>query len=448
MPWTRKIFLVVSNAEQVPQCANDTRVEVVLHEQIIPKKHLPTFNSCTIELYLHKIPGLAEHFIYVNDDMSLLHYANKSLFFDGDGLPINDFHFRQLKKQRERLGSLYPIYRNSFRIAMQAAGARFYRDRKTSIVPRHYPKPMLKSACEDLWQRKSEELDASATPFRSEKSASNYMFCEYMLLAGYTHDQEMYTCQTLQPEDIFSSDTLTLNDEPGSDWSSLSIDRLKSLLYVDAGPRITRLFRHSLAITCNKRRKILFNAMCRFAGLPRPAEFKAVTPEIMDKTARNHNSTLLDEMQKEYGFDIGRVWCDVKKIKTKKCCTLSHLLAVYYAKVNKWSYALIFEDDAWPAENVVRKLDDILGMADEMRTAGKEIGFLRLGYNGAVDDERDCALRIVPYRRCAGSHAYVIYENCYDMYIKSALEKFKPADYILSKEMKHLAWTVNKALFI
>lgn len=314
MPWARKVFLVVSNAEQVPQCAKDAGVEVVLHEQIIPKKHLPTFNSCTIELYLHRIPGLAERFIYVNDDMSLLHHVNKTLFFDVDGLPVNDFHFRQLNKQREKLGSLYPIYRNSFRIAMQAAGARFYRNRKTSLVPRHYPKPMLKSACEELWQKKEKELDESATPFRSEKSASNYMFCEYMLLAGHTHDQEMYTCQTLLPEDIFGSDTLTLNDEPGTNWGRLSIDELKSLLYPKASPEIDDLFRHSLVITCNKRRKILFNAMCRYAGLPRPSEFKAVTPEIMNGTDRNHNSALLDEMQKEYGFNAGRIWSGVKKL--------------------------------------------------------------------------------------------------------------------------------------
>ena len=93
----RKIFFVVSNPEQVPQIAKDYGVEVVLHKDIIPKEFLPTFNSCTIELFLHKIPDLSEHFIYVNDDMSLLHHANKSLFFDIDGLPINDFHFRRLK---------------------------------------------------------------------------------------------------------------------------------------------------------------------------------------------------------------------------------------------------------------------------------------------------------------------------------------------------------------
>ena len=35
----------------------------------MPQQCLPTFNSTTIEMFLPKIPDLAEHFIYGNDDM-------------------------------------------------------------------------------------------------------------------------------------------------------------------------------------------------------------------------------------------------------------------------------------------------------------------------------------------------------------------------------------------
>jgi hypothetical protein len=44
----------------------------VTHQQIFRwPEHLPTFNSTSIESHLHRIPGLAEHFIYANDDMFL-----------------------------------------------------------------------------------------------------------------------------------------------------------------------------------------------------------------------------------------------------------------------------------------------------------------------------------------------------------------------------------------
>ena len=68
MPWIKNIFLLVSNKEQIPQGISD-KVKPILHEQFIPLKFLPTFNSTTIEMFLWNIPNLSEHFIYANDDM-------------------------------------------------------------------------------------------------------------------------------------------------------------------------------------------------------------------------------------------------------------------------------------------------------------------------------------------------------------------------------------------
>lgn len=69
MPWAGTVYLVVSNAEQVPAYVDRNSVDVVLHEDIIPKRLLPTFNSATIEMFLHRIPRLSERFVYSNDDM-------------------------------------------------------------------------------------------------------------------------------------------------------------------------------------------------------------------------------------------------------------------------------------------------------------------------------------------------------------------------------------------
>ncbi|KAL6628771.1 hypothetical protein U3516DRAFT_511523, partial [Neocallimastix sp. 'constans'] len=43
------------------------------------------FNSNTIELFLNKIPGVTEIFLYFNDDFLLNHYIHPSFFFFSDG---------------------------------------------------------------------------------------------------------------------------------------------------------------------------------------------------------------------------------------------------------------------------------------------------------------------------------------------------------------------------
>jgi hypothetical protein len=43
-------------------------VEVVHHDELMPPAHLPTFNSFAIVGHLHKIAGLSQRFVYVEDD--------------------------------------------------------------------------------------------------------------------------------------------------------------------------------------------------------------------------------------------------------------------------------------------------------------------------------------------------------------------------------------------
>jgi len=68
-PWVRKIHIVTNG--QVPDWLdlNHSRIALVSHEQIFADwSCLPTFNSHAIELQLHRIPGLARRFLYLNDD--------------------------------------------------------------------------------------------------------------------------------------------------------------------------------------------------------------------------------------------------------------------------------------------------------------------------------------------------------------------------------------------
>ena len=69
LPWFNKIYLVTKKP-QVPVWLNThhPKIEIVHHDQIMDADILPTFNPNVIESYLHKIPGLEEHFLYINDD--------------------------------------------------------------------------------------------------------------------------------------------------------------------------------------------------------------------------------------------------------------------------------------------------------------------------------------------------------------------------------------------
>ena len=82
---------MVSNIEQVPEYAHRYGVDVVLHEQIMPSQYLPTFNSSSLELFLHKIPGLARHWLFFNDDSFIMNPVTLEMFFDPSGKPINRY---------------------------------------------------------------------------------------------------------------------------------------------------------------------------------------------------------------------------------------------------------------------------------------------------------------------------------------------------------------------
>ena len=83
--WARRIFIVTSG--QVPAwLQEDDRVRVISHEAILPAQALPTFNSHAIEAALHRIDGLAEHFVYFNDDMFVGRPIRPELFFTPNGL--------------------------------------------------------------------------------------------------------------------------------------------------------------------------------------------------------------------------------------------------------------------------------------------------------------------------------------------------------------------------
>ncbi|KAH3745132.1 Stealth protein CR4, conserved region 4 [Pelomyxa schiedti] len=83
MPYARNVILVTNG--QIPTWLDTTspRFRLITHNQIFPNSSdLPTFNSNAIEAHLHKIPGLAPCFLYMNDDFFLGRDTPKDHFID------------------------------------------------------------------------------------------------------------------------------------------------------------------------------------------------------------------------------------------------------------------------------------------------------------------------------------------------------------------------------
>ena len=77
----RKIFIVTD--DQVPIWLNTAhpKIKIISHRTIFGNEgKLPSFNSHAIESRLHHIPGLSEHFLYLNED-----------FFFGKTVSADDF---------------------------------------------------------------------------------------------------------------------------------------------------------------------------------------------------------------------------------------------------------------------------------------------------------------------------------------------------------------------
>ncbi len=87
-PWVRKVHLLTYGHLPAWLEPDHPKLHIVNHRDFIPEEYLPTFSSHTIELNMHRIPDLAEHFLYFNDDVYLMKPSRPEDFFR-DGLPCD-----------------------------------------------------------------------------------------------------------------------------------------------------------------------------------------------------------------------------------------------------------------------------------------------------------------------------------------------------------------------
>lgn len=204
-PWVRKIHFVTSS--QLPQWldTSNPKINIVRHQDFIPQEFLPTYNSVVIERYLHRIPDLAEHFVYFNDDFFIINRLSPERFFK-NGLPcdIAVFHYNPSWSQ------WYVRIKNNIRLInshfdKREVMARWHDkwfDKSygwkmrwnyilkpcgkfiTLRVP-HNAQPYLKSTFKDVWASCGKELtETSVNKFRALNDYTPELFRTWQICQG------------------------------------------------------------------------------------------------------------------------------------------------------------------------------------------------------------------------------------------------------------------------
>lgn len=165
-PWVRSIYIVSDN--QVPSWfAGDSsgKVKFIFHRDLFPDPTvLPTFNSHAIESVLHRIPGLAEHFLYFNDDILLAGAIEPEVFYEANGIARTFFSKAMIPMceiAHTHIASEWGAINANERLWSEAGG----------IIPhkiKHTPYPMRRSLLERLEERFADEFEKlRGRPFRT-----------------------------------------------------------------------------------------------------------------------------------------------------------------------------------------------------------------------------------------------------------------------------------------
>lgn len=187
-PWVRRIF-IATDSPAPAWLARHPKVTIVRSEEMFADTSvLPTHNSHAVESQLHRIPGLAEHFLYSNDDMFFGRPVSPSLFFSPGGIT----KFVEAST-RIGLGETHPG-RSGFENAARVNRA-LLRERFGKVTTRHLEHcaaPLRKSVMAELEAAFPEEFRrTAASRFRSatDISVTNSLYHYYGLLTGRAVEQ-------------------------------------------------------------------------------------------------------------------------------------------------------------------------------------------------------------------------------------------------------------------
>ena len=218
-PWVNKIYFITCG--QKPEWLNEKHPKLVLvnHKDYIPQTYLPTFNANPIELNVHRIQDLSEHFVLFNDDTFLLKPVSPEFYFV-NGLPIlpcnlsicdyfgyNNWSFICFND--------YCVINDSFNVndAIRNNKHKWFSVRNLGIKMslknflcfklnhtfsisgyEHIPQPHLKSTFQEVWDCCPEIMhDTSKQAFRTRSHVNHWLICAWNQMQGKFHPGKPYS---------------------------------------------------------------------------------------------------------------------------------------------------------------------------------------------------------------------------------------------------------------
>lgn len=211
MPWINRVFFITcGHLPDFLDVAND-KIRVIRHDEYIPKKYLPTFNSNTIEMNLHRIEDLSENFVLFNDDVFPLQKISENYYYKND-LPcdqaiespimpvdigelsrwscmvktndlllINKYFKKREVQKKNILGWYNPRYGERLK---RNLGLHYWNNFVGFHDP-HMANALKKSVLARLWEKEPEILDlGSKNRFRGESDISQYLVRYWQLCEG------------------------------------------------------------------------------------------------------------------------------------------------------------------------------------------------------------------------------------------------------------------------
>ena len=214
-PWVNKVYLVTNGTFPKWINSNNPKLVLVDHKDFIPEKYLPTFNTRTIELNLHRIKGLSEHFVYFNDDMFLNAPVSPQYYFR-NGLPCDcnaekpfqDPYYSPNERFRNRISVYCNVAVLNYHFNRQEVISKapwkwygphlwgkffisvillFRRKSFCAFQLRHHEIPLLKSVFDEVWEKEERMMDISCSRFRENVSLTNYIIRYWQFATNRFH---------------------------------------------------------------------------------------------------------------------------------------------------------------------------------------------------------------------------------------------------------------------
>lgn len=208
-PWVRKIHFITWGHLPAWLDPANPKLHIVKHQDYIPTEILPTFNADTIELYMHRIEGLAEHFVYFNDDCFCNAPLKPDDFFH-NGLPRDMLAFQPVIANPTSPALSYLFLNNSMLLARHFTKRENVRKQPwayfklgypvkyfvynmleltfpqfTGMYTAHCAAPFLKQSFLEIWEAEGEYLSqALKGKFRDHEHVTQYAVREWQKLSG------------------------------------------------------------------------------------------------------------------------------------------------------------------------------------------------------------------------------------------------------------------------